>query len=417
MDEHPALERRYASWLEFRLLFHLERKDIAEALDVMTEMDARKLPLSEAACRLKSVLEKKLSGDTHAAAFARLRSGPEIARDIWEKMLRRAPEDLETRHHLACFCWDQAHREAVAGRFEKSLAFWKDGLEHYRRIYAEERFWEGLREKGKALENPGKPFRDEEFNAWRKKALFERLEALLELVEHLLAGGGSQGNENMAARVVGIVRASSVGDDLKQRFSDQFAARRLKLDTVRLPDIENFLGRARIVLRVDGENIEARCLMMRALASHTRRTYEEGDRNIDGHLKRLESARDEAEWLNSRKDQWPERCEKIVNDLVAYYQELGVIYEARGYQYVEKVNKCIGESNEAIRHSNQAAYERLQPMIREYYLTIRSSLESADKVLSNSLALQPANITASEMITRHGPLREQVGGLLANMRL
>ncbi len=406
----PPEVRQEFEDLEARLLLFMACHDalrgrLAAAAGLLGELADRPRPPAAGVHELADVLRRRLERPSHESAWALLEDDPEAARRIWEALLAADSGDLVARHHLACLAWSRAYDAVVAGRVEESLHFWRDGLEHFRQLYASDAYWRALREKGRTLGTVAAyPFDDSAFEAWRQEALHQRASTLLHLVFHVLAGG-----DLVQARPADLLRAKAVMDLLaasrleaaaRQRLADELAAHYLDPDPTHVPDATRSRRRAEAVLDIDPSNARARSFVLRSVTHETGTRCQEGDRDFAGMARLLAVAERHAEALERRLEHLPqEHRTRAASDLAAYYDQCGTVRHLEGYDLVDRVN-------EAIKAKSWPAARRLLEIIRQAY-------RDSDRWCEKSLALDPVNPQATERLDYH---RRQYGAIDHNLR-
>lgn len=400
----------YSRWLQMVVLIQLHRRDAASALDALSALDSLPGAFPATIAKVKELLRNRMEQPTPEAAYSLLRRNPARAQEIWEQLHHEDASDLSTLHHLACFHWSAAHDELAEGHFEKALPHWRRALEFYRVLYANEDFWQQLRQKGESLRQPGYGFDVSAFEEFRRSALGDRAKALVELIFHFLAEGDAR-DVRHAADVMKLIRSSRLPASLKEDMADHLAARRLEPDPTRLADFEVALTRARQVIEVDDKNIPARVFVLRAVTHMVDVRWREGNRDSTAHARLLKSVEGEAQWLEN-KDHNP-RFEETKTDTAAFLEELSVMCHNQGTDLVPEVNDKIERAANARDYSaNRRLVNELESLLRRS----RSHFQESDAAAKRSLALQSVNFTAKQRLEDHDRQYPTIENLLAQIQ-
>ncbi|HWP43374.1 MAG TPA: tetratricopeptide repeat protein [Blastocatellia bacterium] len=192
---------------------------IGDALDALKRMDDLPVETAQEVLSLREMLIERLREPSQEKAYALIDSDPDGARAVWEEMLDRNPDDFVSLQHLACLAWSRAFDEVAAERTEESVPFWREGLERYRQLFENQRYWDHLREKGRILgQRPGYPFKEEAFEMWRESALYEMAHTLIELISVVMSGYDAAEEKEKERKVrtarvlMNVIRESNLPD-------------------------------------------------------------------------------------------------------------------------------------------------------------------------------------------------------------
>jgi hypothetical protein len=320
-------------------------------------------------------------------------------------MLRSGPDDLETIHHLACWHWTRAWDETMATQFERSLPYWREGLEYYCRLYTSNVFWDSLREKGRKLVQPALPFDEEAFESWRHYAINQCVSVLLDFISHVINEAG-EGGLRAAVSAMNLIHESSVGDLVKQWASAELAARRLDRDPANLTDYDASKARAEQVIDIDARNASARCFLLRAAAHQASERYAAGERNFQLLNDLLHAVQPHAQWLNDHLPDGSE-AEPVREDLCFFYDEVANIKHAEGYGELPQIHVLLNE-RPADYQSQRSRLQALESAL----LHARQSWHECDDACRKSLALQSINFKADELLRQHQDRYPDMANLL-----
>jgi tetratricopeptide (TPR) repeat protein len=395
----------YARLLVFLTCHHARKGRLAAALGVLGELEALPLAVSETVRGLERILHQRLAQPSHEKAFALLEEEPETARQTWEALLKKNPDDLLARHHLACLAWSRAYDAVLTQPIENSLPFWLEGLEHFRVLYGSETWWQAQQEKSQALgTSTAYPFNEKAFESWRREALFQRASTVLHLIFHLLAGvdlaQAKTADVLRAKSLMDLLRGSHLDAATRQRLADDLADHYLDPDPTRVPDFGRSRHRAATVLDIDPANLKARTFLLRSVTHEVGTRCEEGDRDFPGMAKELAAAERHAEWLEGHRQELPAESQgRATSDLAAFYDQFGKVKHREGYESIDRANQAISSS------SFREARRLLE--------SIRRSYQESDRCFKRSLALDPVNLQAKELLENH---RKNYGAIENNLR-
>ncbi len=394
-EERPLLLAALSRLLRFAAAHHVSRGRLAAALGCLERLEEHGVALAPALSKLAAVLRLRLAKPSHERAYSLLADDPEAARKVWQELLQEDPSDLQARHHLACLAWSRAYDAVLADDVGASLELWRDGLEQYRGLYDSEAYWQMLRAKGRALgTTAAHPFDEPAFEAWRGEALYMLARKPLELIFHHLAGYDLTKRKKTvdpriatAASLMEVLRSSGLDGELEQRLSDDLADHYLDPDPTQVPDHDVSRRRAETVVDIDSANQKARVFLLRSATYEIDTQRKEGDRAFASMAKRLANLRRHADWLEEQLDALSQQQrDRLVGTLVAYYELRGVIKHAEGQQETGRFNAAQGGSARDAR----CIVERIQRCYRE-----------SDNMLKKSLALDPVNARAKDLIQHH----------------
>jgi tetratricopeptide (TPR) repeat protein len=405
-EEREPVLRSHAELLQLIACHHLQRGDLAAALEALDNLTALTPDAARATGKLRKALITRMKRPSHAKAFSFLQRDPDAARTSWKALLKENPNDLTALHHLACLAWSRAWDAATEKRYEASLPFWREGLEHYRQLYARDDYWEELRQKGRALgQTAAHPFNEEAFATWRAAALFELAHTLIDLIFHVLAGFtfGRRANEVdprilVARSLIEVVRSSKLESPLQDRLSESLADHYLDPDPTRLSSFDASTHRAEIVIDVDPASLKARSFLLRASIHQVDTQRKEGDRNYARMAKQLNALRIHAEWLDGHRKELPEdRGRRALVDLTSYYEQLAAVKHDEGGKETDHYNSLgRGQYQQA-----KAAAQR-----------IRDCYQESDTALRKALSLDPLNPRAQETLEHHREQYKKIEGIL-----
>jgi tetratricopeptide (TPR) repeat protein len=391
-DSPPAESRLvtvyYAEWLRFRVQCHLRRQEVAAVLAVVGELERLPIPAPPAILRLRAHLEERLRRPSHEVAYAVVWADPPHARKTWEALLQSDPSNLEALHHLACLCWTGAYDEVGAGRYEQSIPLWRDGLAYYQRLYRAGEFWSGLRAKGASLVHPGRPFDEQAFDEWRRDAVIALARTLVDLSLHLLQF--QDRGVKQAAEAMQVIRQSGLDAGAIDELANELATRRLDPDPTQLPDFAASIARAKQLIEVDGGNLRARSFLLRAVVHRVHQRHAEGERQFQDLLRELNACAPHAGVLERYARRGADRRADLVQDLVAYYDEVADIQHEYGYTAVSEINALQEQTGEA-------ATRKLDQKL----LHARECYRASDDAAAKSLELEPANFKATQYRDTH----------------
>jgi tetratricopeptide (TPR) repeat protein len=405
-----AVVAHYVRWVQFRLLVHIEGRDMVSALVALAELEQLPGGLSATVKQLKQTLETHLGANSHEAAYALLRSDAERAQRVWEHILRDHPEDLDALHHLACLHWSRAFDALEADRFDASLPDWRAGLDYYCRLYAIDGYWDGLRDKGRAIVQPGKPFDLDKFETWREDAPSTLAETLLDLIVQVAQQ--AERGVKQAAALMTILHESQLSADAKQQLSDDLATRRLDPDPLNLPDFEASRRRALQVIEIDEHNVKARAFLLRALVHHVHELHAQGNRDFPMLRRQLESIERQADWLARLVSSAGSHRADLVQALVSYYDEVSDMSNAEAQDGITGVNKATEKLDHALkihdRHSLQVAARERERRLQH----VQSCFRASDKAARRALEIEPADFKALAHLEQHKQVYPQIDDLL-----
>lgn len=391
-EARRSLTEHSARLLVFMTCHHAQRGRLASALATLDELQSLPCPVPAMIRDLESLLRRRLARPSHEKAFALLEEDPEAARQTWEALLLQNPGDLEARHHLACLAWSRAYDEVLAQRIEDSVPYWREGLEHYRQLYARESYWNAQREKGQALgTSTAYPFDAAAFDQWRRDAIYQRATTLLHLTFRILAGAdlaeALDADVLRAKAFMDLLRGSKLDEATRQRLAGDLADHYLDPDPTRVPDFARSRRRAEIVLDVDPANLTARTFLLRSLSYEVSTRSEEGDENFSGMVQQLTAVERHAEWLEEHRRNLPvEHRGSVERTLAAFYDQLGMTRHREGQLAVQSFNT---------RQSASVSEKRrlLEKILQAY--------RESDRWFGKSLALDPVNAQAKEIPESH----------------
>lgn len=392
VETRKPLLAHYARLLVFLTCHHARKGRLAAALGVLGELTGLPLPVSGGVRDLERILRQRLTQPSHEKAFALLEEDPETARQTWEALLQKDPNDLQARHHLACLAWSRAYDAVLARQIESSRPFWQEGLEHFRILYSSEAWWRAQREKGRALgTSTAHPFDENAFDAWRRDALYQRASILLHLIFHIMAGvdlAEAQPADVLRAKtLMDLVRASNLDEAVRQRLADDLADHYLDPDPTRVQDFGRSRRRAATVLDVDPANVKARTFLLRSVTHEVGTRCQEGDRDFPGMARELVAAERHAEWLETHRQDLPAESQgRAASDLAAFYDQLGWVKHQEGQLAIERFNN--------LRKGSFVEARRLLESIQQAY-------RDSDRWFQKSLDLDPVNLRAKELPERH----------------
>jgi tetratricopeptide (TPR) repeat protein len=392
--------------LVFLACHHAQKGRLAAALGVLGELSGLSLPVPAEVRDLERILRKRLTQPSHEKAFALLEEEPETARQTWEALLKKDPNDLLARHHLACLAWSRACDAVVARQVESSLPFWREGLEHFRLLYGSEAWWQAQREKGRALgTSTAHPFDETAFEAWRRDALYQRASTLLHLIFHLLAGvdlaEAHEADVLRAKVLMDLLRGSQLDAATRQRLAVDLADHYLDPDPTRVPDFGLSRRRAATVLDVDPANLKARTFLLRSVTHEVGTRCQEGDRDFSGMARELAAAERHAEWLEAHRQELPTESQgRAASDLAAFYDQFGWVRHEEGQLAIEKFNNLQQGSRDA----------------RRLLESILQSYRDSDRWFEKSLGHDPVNLRAKKLPERHRNEYPSIQNILGKIR-
>jgi tetratricopeptide (TPR) repeat protein len=401
----PLLER-FARLLLFLACHHVQRGQLPAALDALAELQTLSCQPADGVDELEQVLRRRLSTPSHAGAFALLVEDAEAARQTWEALLEKDPRDLLARHHLACLAWSRAYDTVLAGRVEDSLAHWRAGLEHFRQLYASDAYWQGLRQKGRALGGSTMhPFDETAFDTWRRDAVYRRGSTLLDLIFHLLAGADlAQARPETVLRakaLMELLRAAGLDAATCQRLAAGLADHYLDPDPTRVPDLALSRRRAEVVLDVDPANLYVRTFLVRSVTHEVATRIDEKDRDFAGMARQLAAAERHAEALAAHRGDLPAELHgRAASDLAAYYDQFGTVKHQEGQLAVSGFNK--------LAQASPQARSLLEQVLRSY--------RDSDRWFERSIAVDPVNVQAKQTIEEHRIEYPKVEKILRDIR-
>lgn len=407
-ETRNPLLAHYARLLVFLACHHVRKGRLAAALGVLGELTGLPLPVSGGVRDLERLLRQRLTQPSHEKAFALLEEDPETARQTWEALLQKDPNDLQARHHLACLAWSRAYDAVLARQIEGSRPFWQEGLEHFRVLYGSEAWWQAQREKGRALgTSTAHPFDEGAFDAWRRDALYQRASTLLHLIFHILAGvdlAEAQAADVLRAKtLMDLLRASHLDAAARQRLADDLADHYLDPDPTRVPDFGRSRRRAATVLDIDPANLRARTFLLRSVTHEVGTRCQEGDRDFSGMARELAAAERHADWLEEhRQELTAESQGRAASDLAAYYDQFGTVKHREGYEDVDRANQAL--SSRSLREA------------RRLLESIRRSYQESDRYFEKSLVFDPVNLQAKELRERHQNEYTSIQNILHKIR-
>jgi tetratricopeptide (TPR) repeat protein len=404
-ERGPALQS-HAELLQFLAYHHLQRGDLGAALEALKRLKALGPDAPRAAEKLRKALTTRMKHPSHAKAFSLLARDPDEARTTWKSLLKENPNDLAALHHLACLAWSRAWDEVIEERYETSLPFWREGLEHYRQLYSRDAFWDGLRQKGQALgQTAAHPFREEAFEQWRATALYELAHTFIDLIFHLMTGFelGKRKKEVdprilMAGKLMEVLLSSKLDAALKGRLSESLADHYLDPDPTRLSSFDASTHRAEVVIDIDPASLKARSFLLRATVHQIDTQRKEGDRSFSRMAKQLNALKLHAEWLEQRMKEMPEDPGRPIRmELTAYYEQLGWVKHDEGGQETQQFNKL-----------GPGQFQQAKATARR----IRDCYQGSDTALQKALSLDSLNPHAQETLDHHRDQYKAINNLL-----
>jgi tetratricopeptide (TPR) repeat protein len=396
----------YGALLQLLICHQVGVGQIGGALETLDRLVGLKISIPDELQKLRRLLAEKMAQPSHEKAYALLSGNPDGAREVWRMLLEKNQNDFTPPEHLACLAWSRAYDEVIAGRFEGSLVFWKEGLDWYQRLFACEAYWQRLREKGRKLgEMPGHPFDEHAFEAWRREALFLVARTLLDLIFHLMADfdGKEEGDPIRTAQsIMEIIRNSHMNEEVKEKLGEDLADQYLDPDPTNLPDFNGTIRRAKRVVDIDPQNFKGRSFLIKATTHHIDVGRREGEKGFSQMFERLTDVERHADWLESRLDDLaPELRERAKNDLAAFYEQKGAVKHDEGQQE-------IGYANEAGRRGDVQA-------VRRHLTRTRQCYRESDEAYQRSLAFDPVNVNARDLMKLHQKEYESIGDFLAKV--
>lgn len=406
--EKVGLDRLFAKWLRFRILVAFRKGDFVAVLRIFDRLDRLSWPIPEPWLKLRQRIQKKMSSSSHAAAYALLVEHPDVAQQIWTKLVRRKAGELTSLHHLACLNWSLAHEAVHAGRTKESFEPWSLGLEYYRRLYSRPEYFDALREKGKSLMQPGRPFDEGAFESWVVSVLFERASVLVDLACHSLTQNDVEG----ARRAMEVIRDSKLDRTMKEGLSVRFAERRLDPDPLALSDFDAAILRAEQVIAVDEGNIEARLFALRATTHEVRTRIREKSGGFAQLKKMMKRVEGHADWLEGIVRAGPAEAPNGPSVAADYFDTLSELLHEEGYEEIRALNELLRERPKLRTH---AALHTNRSQLRSHLLSVRHALQCSDVASKRALRLLPSSFDADRRTKMHESEYPTIENHLANL--
>ena len=120
-----------------------------------------------------------------------------------------------------------------------------------------------------------------------------------------------------------------------------------------------------------------------------------------------------ANWMEEQLPALGGIRDETVQDLVAYYDQLGIMRHMEGQEQVKSVNRGMELAQKASdSRSHRSALQTLETALQR----LKGSYEKSDADYNSSMRLQAVNFTATDNMEHHQQQYREINSLLTKIR-